>query len=96
MNLPVPVSFEWDKGNLDKNWNKHKVGYKEAEEVFTDEGLITYEDIKHSQKEVRLVALGKTNNGRKLYIVFTIRNKKVRIISARDQNLKERKLNEKK
>lgn len=90
--LPVPLSFDRDKSNLEKNWKKHKVHFKEAEEIFLNLLLRTFKDIKHSQKENRFVALGVTNNGRKLYIVFTIRNKKIRIISARDMSKKERKL----
>lgn len=93
---PVPLSFDWNKGNLDKNWRKHKVHFKEAEEIFFNKPLKTYKDIKHSQKEGRFAALGTTNKGKKLYIVFTIRNGKIRIISARNQSRKERKLYAKK
>ncbi|OGM76924.1 hypothetical protein A2188_01785 [Candidatus Woesebacteria bacterium RIFOXYA1_FULL_43_9] len=94
--LPVPISFEWDEGNLDKNWEKHKVFYKEAEEVFFNKPLHARKDVVHSQVEDRYIALGITNKGRKLYIVFTVRNpERIRIISARDQSKKERGLYEK-
>lgn len=96
MKLPVPVSFEWNKGNLEKNWKKHKVHFKKAEEIFFNRPLSIYKDIKHSQKENRLVALGVTNKKRKLYSAFTVRNKKIRIISVRDQSKKERELYAKK
>jgi len=91
--LPVPLTFDWDPGNVEKNWQKHKVHFKEAEEVFFNKLLIILEDIKHSQKENRFIALGITNENRNLYIVFTIRNKKIRIISARNQSKSERRLN---
>jgi len=29
--LPGPVVFEWDRGNFDKNFKKHKVTNEEAE-----------------------------------------------------------------
>ncbi len=87
--LPEPLVFEWDKGNTDKNLIKHKVTNREAEEVFDSEPLILLEDAKHSSKEKRFQVLGKTNEERLLSIIFTIR-KKVRIISARDMNKKER------
>jgi uncharacterized DUF497 family protein len=90
--LPVPLSFDWDQGNIDKNWKKHKVHYKESEEIFLNKHLKTYRNIKHSHKEKRLSALGVTNKGRYLYISFTIRSNKIRIISARDQSKKERRL----
>lgn len=33
------TSFDWDKGNIDKNSQKHGVSPNEAEEVFLDENL---------------------------------------------------------
>ena len=94
--LPVPVSFDWDKANINKNWERHKVNYKEAEEIFVNKPLKIFKDKKHSQKEFRFSALGITNKKRRLYVSFTIRDKKIRIISARDQSKEERILYEKK
>lgn len=93
--FPKPISFEWDKGNIDKNLVKHEVTNKEAEEIFFDKRLKTFENIKHSQREKRFTALGAADKKRKLYLSFTIRNQKIRIISARDQSGKERRLYEK-
>lgn len=93
--LKKPLEFEWDKGNIGKN-KKHNVADKEAEEVFFDEKKVIYKDIFHSQKEERFIILGKTKKERLLYTVFTIRGKKIRIISARDINKKEVRLYEKK
>ena len=90
--LPVPLTFDWNQGNIEKNWHKHKVHFKEAEEVFFNKPLIILEDIKHSQKENRLIVLGTTNNKRNLYIIFTVREQKIRVISARDQSKSERRL----
>jgi len=49
-------------------------------------------DASHSQKEPRLHALGKTDEGRALHITFTLRQsgQLVRVISARDMHRKER------
>ena|SRR4030067_3672884 len=92
MNLPVPLSFDWDKVNIDKNWKRHKVFYREAEEAFLNNKLRTFPDPKHSsKKEKRYVAFGETEKARKLTIIFTLRNNKIRIVSARDQSRKERK-----
>ncbi len=89
--LPSALSFEWDKGNEIKNWLKHKVTGEEAEEVFTYVKRLILEDVKHSEKETRFILFGKTEKGRILFIVYTLRNenKKVRIISARDAHRKE-------
>jgi len=94
--LPKPVAFEWNKGNIDKNLKKHVVSNQETEEVFFDRYIKIFENIKHSQEEKRFIALGVTDKNRKLYLSFTIRNQKIRIISARDQSKKERRLYEKK
>ena len=82
--------FEWDKYNIEKNWDKHKVTPFEGEQTFFNKPLIIADDPKHSQYEKRFYALGKTDQERKLFIVFTIRGKKIRIISSRDMNKKER------
>lgn len=87
--LKGPVSFEWDKGNIDKNWKKHEVTNQEAEEVFVNEPLIISKDIKHSQIESRFQSLGKTNRNRLLFCSFVIRRNKIRIISIRDMSKKE-------
>ncbi|PIP87613.1 hypothetical protein COW80_04870 [Candidatus Beckwithbacteria bacterium CG22_combo_CG10-13_8_21_14_all_01_47_9] len=87
------AGFDWNKANKQKNLVKHKVYYyyKECEEVFFNKPLIFFQDEKHSLKEKRYGVFGQTNNKRLLTIIFTIRNNKVRAISARDQNKKERK-----
>lgn len=92
--LPEPVVFEWDKGNINKNFIKHNVTDKEAEEAFSSKPPLVSKDIKHSRLEKRLQALGVTDQGRLLFVSFTIRNEKVRIISARDMNKKEVKIYE--
>jgi len=90
-----PVEFIWDKGNREKNWLKHKVTNKECEEVFFDYQKLISKDCFHSKKEKRFILLGETKRKRLLFIVFTLRGKKVRVISSRDINKKERKLYEK-
>lgn len=89
------LRFEWDKGNLNKNRFKHNVVPKECEEMFVHKPLLVSEDIKHSLNEKRFQALGMTKRGRKLSIAFTLRDSKVRVVSARDQSKKERRQYEK-
>lgn len=93
--IPDPLSFEWDSGNISKNLKKHNVTNQEAEEIFFNKPLITIEDKKHSAQELRFLSLGKTNQNRKLFSCFTIRNNKIRTISIRDMNKKETKIYEK-
>jgi len=82
------TEFDWNKGNIGKN-RKHKVNDKEAEEAFFDKKKKTFRDHVHSGVEERFLVIGKTKKKRLLFVVFTTRREKVRIISARDVNKKE-------
>ena len=84
--------FLWDEGNLLKNWKKHKVSPAECEQLFFNQPLIVAEDEKHSSEESRFFALGQADARRRLFVVFTICNNPIRVISARDMNRKERKV----
>ncbi|MDZ7837490.1 MAG: BrnT family toxin [Actinomycetota bacterium] len=86
------TGFQWDKGNIEKNWLKHKVSPPECEQIFFNIPLIVHDDIKHSEEENRYYILGKTNANRFLFVVFTLRQKQIRIISARDMNREERRV----
>ena len=87
--------FQWDQGNSLKSWLKHRVTEGEAEQAFFNEPLLLSVDEKHSQQENRFNALGYTNEGRCLFIVFALRDKLIRVISVRDMNKKERVVYEK-
>jgi len=86
------VGFDWDEGNVEKNWINHKVTAAECEQIFFNLPLVVADDVKHSQKENRFYALGQTDAGRLLFLVFTIRRKLIRVISAREMKRKERKV----
>lgn len=90
--LPEPIQFQWDAGNQDKNWMKHQVSNEECEEVFFDPRKRIFKDTFHSGLEERYLLLGRTKPGRLLFVAFTMRKKKIRVISARDLNQRERKL----
>ncbi len=88
------TGFQWDEGNADKNWERHQVTCGECEEVFFNEPLVAVPDSAHSQRESRCFALGRTSADRHLFLVFTIRERAIRVISARDMSRKERKIYE--
>jgi hypothetical protein len=92
--IDSPNEFLWDKGNKEKNFLKHKVTDQESEESFFDQKKKIFKDVLHSNNEDRYILLGKSKGGRILFIVFTLRQGKVRVISARDLNRKERHLYE--
>ena len=94
MRLDNSIEFLWDKANVDKNQLKHQVLTSESEEAFYDDNKVILKDIFHSDKEDRFIVLGKTKKSRLLFIAYTKRNHKIRIISARDTDKKEKKLYE--
>jgi len=86
--------FDWDDGNINKNWIHHGVAFWECEEVFFNQPLVVQSDVTHSIHEDRYYVLGRTNSDRRLFIVFTIRENLIRVISARDMTRRERKIYE--
>jgi uncharacterized DUF497 family protein len=89
MDISQCTEFEWDKGNAEKNWIKHRVTQQECEQIFFMQPLVVAEDVGHSQSEVRFYALGQTDQARGLFVVFTVRKGRIRVISARDMNRNE-------
>jgi len=84
------TGFQWDEGNCEKNWEKHRVSRFECEQLFFNKPLLVYKDEQHSLAENRYYVLGKTNQNRELFIVFTIRDDQIRVISARSMSRRER------
>jgi uncharacterized DUF497 family protein len=84
------IGFEWDSGNISKNEDKHGLKWTTVEEVFFNEPLLIIEDFKYSLNECRCVALGKNDFNDLITVVFTLRDKHIRVISARAMSKKER------
>ena len=88
------LGFDWDAGNATKNWDLHRVSQAECEQPFFNRPILVAADASHSAEERRFAALGQTNAGRRLSIVFTIRGRLLRVFSARTMSRRERKLYE--
>lgn len=84
------TGFEWDDGNSGKSWEKHRVSDGECEKMFFNQPLVALQDSRHSGSEARILVLGKTDSGRKLFAVCTVRGGLIRVISARDMTKRER------
>ena len=78
----------------DKNWETHEVSRGDAEGIFFNRPLVVASDLAHSQRECRYAALGRTDEGRRLTVVFTVRAALVRVISARGMSRRERRIYE--
>ena len=90
MNLQAN-GFDWDKGNRAK-CEKHGLSTSVIESLFT-RPLAILADAAHSQRERRFRAIGRTDKGRGVFIVFTLRRRGdellIRPISARYMHKKE-------
>ena len=65
-------SFDWDDWNREK-CQKHGVSINEIEEALKAEAMMILPDLKHSDEEDRFIATGQSNNGRYLFVAFTLR-----------------------
>ncbi|MBL1275822.1 MAG: BrnT family toxin [Ectothiorhodospiraceae bacterium] len=94
IDLSQCVGFQWDEGNSRKNWEKHRVTSSECEQLFFNQPLLIKDDISHSKSEPRYFALGRADSDRRLFVVFTVRDNLIRVISARDMSRRERRVYE--
>ena len=85
------AGFDWDSANRAK-CTKHGVAPEEIENLFIRRVMILPDEA-HSMTECRLKAIGKTDEGRHIFLVFTIREKQgkryIRPISGRYMHQKE-------
>jgi uncharacterized DUF497 family protein len=85
------MRFEWDNNKAESNILKHGITFEEAVTVFADPYLLFTEDSKNSLREEREWAIGESEKGSILVVIFTMRDEKIRIISARKATKRERK-----
>ena len=84
--------FDWDAGNETRSLQKHSITCEEAEEVFATRLFVPLgEQIEPFPHEPRYGLLGETATGKALFLVFTIRKERIRVISVRPMNAKEKK-----
>ena len=76
--------FVWDENKNKKNFKKHGIYFEDAVRVFLDENLIDDYDEFHSDFEDRYRIIGKIRDI--LVVIYTEREDKKRIISARQAN----------
>ena len=85
--------FRWDEGNSAKNWVRHHVSQAECEQLFLNRPIIVTSDERHSKMERRFAALGQADSDRQLAVVFTVRGRLLRVVSARPMSRRERRIN---
>ncbi len=82
--------FEWDEEKAAANLIKHGISFQDAILVFNDENYIEFYDAAHSVYEDRYNIIGMVEDV--LFVVYTERRNRTRIISARIATPYERRL----
>jgi len=82
------VEFEWDERKARTNLRRHRVDFADAATVFEDDRAVTVTD--EEPDEERFSTLGLDALGRELVVIYTMRGKRIRIISARRATRRER------
>ena len=74
--------FEWDDRKAARNLREHKVSFEVARAVFDDDGIVEWLDDGQDMTADRVAAVGMAEN-RLLFVSYTWRGSRIRIISAR-------------
>jgi len=77
------MSFVWDTLKAAANVQRHAISFEEAQSVFRDPLAVTFDDQEHSALEPREIMIGHSDNGRLIFVCFTVRAEDIRLISAR-------------
>lgn len=86
----MSLQFEWDEAKNAANIKKHGIPFETATKVFLDENRIDIYDEAHSVEEDRYITIGLADEV--LFVVYTERQPKIRLISARLARPQERRI----
>ena len=81
--------FEWDDAKAERNYRKHGVDFPDATEVFDDPLRLEWRDVREDYGEERFCTVGEIKR-RVLFVAYTMRAEKIRIIMARRASRKEK------
>lgn len=90
----MTTGFEWDEAQARSNLRRHGVSFEDAVTVFDDPMAVTRDDPDHSEDERRFVTIGGSKGGRLLVVCHCDRPDRIRLISARKANRRERRYHE--
>lgn len=85
----IGMEFDWDTANIE-HIARHGVEPEEAEEAVSDSRRVKAPAYHAENGERRQAVTGKTEDGRLLTVVMTVRNEFYRVITAREANATER------
>ena len=82
MHIISSVDYEWNPAKARVNYQKHGVHFSEAVIALEDEFALTVRD-EYSDVEERWITMGTDSGGRLLVVVYSWREERIRVISAR-------------
>ena len=81
------MEAEWDPAKAKANFRKHGVRFADAVTALEDARVISIRD--ESEREERWISIGVDSLGRILVVVYTWRDERIRLISARTATRRE-------
>ena len=85
-----PIEFEADDEKAEANLRRHGVSFPVAARSFVDPFARVFPDKEHSLHESRWINVGSSPDGRLLLTAYTLRGERIRLISSRPANRRER------
>jgi uncharacterized DUF497 family protein len=79
----MKLEFEWHKAKAEANFRRHGVSFDLAKTVFKDPFAIERLDDREEHGEERFVIIGAAEGRVLLFVAYTEREERIRIISAR-------------
>lgn len=76
------AEFEWDDDKAARNWRDHGIAFEAACQAFNDAFAVEWEDDRQTTAEQRFAMLAMVGE-RLLFVAYTLRGDRIRIISAR-------------
>jgi uncharacterized DUF497 family protein len=77
------AEFDWDESNV-SHISRHRVAPEEAEEVLSNNAAVV--EIRSRRGEARILAVGETDGGRALAVVFPLLEQRIRVVTAYPAN----------
>ena len=74
-------AFEWDENKNRENIRRHGISFPQAAKIFKG-NILEWEDTREDYGETRMIAIGRSER-RLVRVVYTLRENRIRIISAR-------------
>jgi uncharacterized DUF497 family protein len=79
----MKLEFEWSKAKATANFRRHGVSFDLAKTVFSDPFAIERLDDREEHGEERFVIIGAAEGKALLFVAYTEREERIRVISAR-------------